>query len=102
MINEHAYLTIDPANAAEFEAAVAEAQSCFEELDYCHSMNLAKIIEFPGKYILIVTWDSVEKHMIDFRESENFQKWRNLVGGFFTESPRVEHAELTTFFRPEV
>jgi len=100
MINEHAYLTIDPANAAEFEAAVAAAQPSFEALDYCHSMNLAKIIETPGKYILIVTWESVEKHMVDFRESENFQTWRGLVGKFFTEPPHVEHAELTTFFRP--
>jgi len=100
MINEHAYLTIDPANAAKFEAAVAEARACFEELDYCYSMNLAKIIETPGKYILIVTWESLEHHMVNFRESENFQTWRGLVGSFFTEAPQVEHAELTTFFKP--
>jgi len=98
MINEHAYLTVDPAKAAAFEAAVEAARPCFEELDYCHGMNLARIIETPGKYILIVTWSSLDAHMVDFRESENFQTWRKLVGGFFTETPHVEHAELTKFF----
>jgi len=96
--HEFAYLQIDPAKASEFEAAVTTAQPYFEELSYCHSMNLVRIIETPGKYILIVVWSSLEAHTVKFRESENFQKWRECVGGFFTEAPHVEHGELNTFF----
>lgn len=98
MIIEHAFLQIDPNNATEFEAAVKQAQPCFEELEYCHSMKLARVMETPGKYVLQVQWTSLEAHIVDFRESENFQIWRGLVGKFFTEPPHVEHVEMTVYF----
>ena len=32
--------------------------------------------------------------MVDFRESEAFQEWRGIVGGFFVKPPAVEHMQL--------
>lgn len=98
MIFELAYLQIDPQNSDEFEAAVKEAQPCFESFSGCHGMSLGKVMEAPGRYILRVKWESLDTHMIDFRESENFQQWRSLVGKFFIESPTVEHIESDTYF----
>lgn len=91
MIYEIATIQIDPALAAEFETAVGKAKPYFDAAPGQVSFTLQKSIENPGRYLLIVGWDSVEAHMVDFRNSEGFQVWRSLVGGFFVSPPSVEH-----------
>ncbi len=91
MITEIAHITIDPAKADEFEAAVAAAVPHFVAAEGCHSMRLERVIEDPAQYRLCVEWDSVEHHMVTFRESEGFKQWRAHAGPFFVETPRVEH-----------
>jgi len=98
MVIELAYLRINPADSDAFEKAVAEAKPCFEKQDSCHGMRLGKVLEEPGRYLLQVDWDSVEAHMVTFRESADFQRWREIVGGFFTEPPQVEHISNQVFF----
>ena len=44
-----------------------------------------------GGYLLFVRWESVEAHMVDFRESPEFQVWRKAVGDYFAAPPTVEH-----------
>lgn len=91
MIHEIATLTIDPARAAEFEAAVTQARPHFEAAGGFVSFALRRSIESPERYHLVVGWESVEAHMVDFRESEGFQAWRALASPFFTAPPSVEH-----------
>lgn len=93
MITEIAALRIDPARAGEFEAAVAAAKEHFRTAKGCHGMSLERVIEMPGVYNLRVLWETVEAHTVDFRGSENFQKWRALAGPFFLEPPVVVHSE---------
>ncbi|HWU50190.1 MAG TPA: antibiotic biosynthesis monooxygenase family protein [Asticcacaulis sp.] len=98
MIFELARLTIDPAKAADFEAAVAKAAPFFQSAEGCHGMALERIIETPGDYLLRVTWESVEHHMVAFRNSDNFQSWRALAGPFFLSPPQVTHSETISYF----
>ena len=93
MITEIAHITIDPANAADFEAAVADAASAFRSAEGCHGMSLEHVIEDPSQYRLRVLWETVDHHMVTFRNSDAFQRWRTLAGPFFTAPPRVEHSE---------
>ena len=93
MIHEIASLTIDPARATDFEAAVAAARPCFEAAKGFVSFGLQRVIEEPGSYRLVIGWETVEAHMVDFRESEGFQTWRGLAGPFFTAPPSVVHVE---------
>lgn len=93
MITEIATLRIDPAKAAEFEAAVAAAARYFKADAGCHGMSLEKVIEEPGVYNLRVLWETVEAHTVGFRSSDNFQQWRALAGPFFVEPPKVVHSE---------
>jgi quinol monooxygenase YgiN len=72
MINEIAILTIDPANAAAFEAAVAKAAPLFKAAPGCHGMALERGIESPATYRLLVKWESVAHHVDLFRNSEAF------------------------------
>ncbi|MEO6185599.1 MAG: antibiotic biosynthesis monooxygenase family protein [Steroidobacteraceae bacterium] len=98
MITEIATLTIDPARAAEFEAAVAHAASHFRDAAGCHGMLLTRVIENPALYHLIVRWDSVEQHMVTFRESLGFRAWREQAGPFFTAAPVVIHTGLVAAY----
>jgi len=91
LVHEIAIITIDPAHAAEFEEAVAQARPHFEAAKGFVSFALARSIEYPERYRLAVGWDSVEAHMVDFRQSNGFLRWRALVGPFFKAPPSVEH-----------
>jgi len=93
MIHEIAILTIDPRHAGEFEAAVAKARPHFEAAKGFVSFVLKRSVEQPERYILEVGWESVEAHMVDFRQSSGFQQWRALASPFFIAPPSVEHVE---------
>ena len=100
MITEIATLIIDPARAAEFEAAVARAAPHFRAAAGCHGMALERVIEDAGIYKLVVRWDSVEHHMVTFRESAGFRAWREHAGPFFTSPPVVIHtAAVAVYFQ---
>jgi len=101
MITEIAVLTIDPAKADAFEAAVAQAAPAFRSAAGCHGLALEHVIEDPSRYRLVVQWDSVEHHIVMFRNSPAFQTWRGLAGPFFTAPPVVEHSQVVgTYFCP--
>jgi quinol monooxygenase YgiN len=93
MINEIAILTIDPATAVAFEQAVAKAVPLFRAAPGCLGMALERGIEEPGKYRLLVQWESVSHHIELFRNSEAFGQWRGLVGPFFTGPAAMDHSE---------
>ena len=93
MIHEVATLTIDPARTAGFEAAVTEARTQFLLSPDCLSFRLERVIEAPGTYHLVVGWTSVEAHTDTFRNSDAFQRWRELAGPFFTAPPQVIHTQ---------
>lgn len=93
MIYEIASLTIDPADAEAFEAAVRGCIPHFRGAAGCRSMRLERVIEEPGAYRLVVGWNTVEDHMVGFRESDAFTAWRAAVGPFFTAPPHVVHVE---------
>ncbi|MNT48405.1 hypothetical protein D3C72_1851860 [compost metagenome] len=54
-------------------------------------MQLFRSIEQPEQYTLVVEWETVEDHMVHFRESPEFQQWRALVGDTFAAPPNVHH-----------
>lgn len=94
MIYEIARLKIDKTKALEFEKAVEQAVPLFMSSEGCHGMALEKIIEEEGCYHLRVKWESLAHHTEIFRSSENFVKWRALVGGYFIDAPIVLHSEI--------
>ena len=53
-------------------------------------------LESPERYILQVFWDTLDDHMVGFRQSDAFPQWRAIVGPFFAAPPVVEHFDLIT------
>lgn len=93
MIREIAEIEVSAGHETAFEAAVAEAAPHFRAARGCRSFALDRSIEHPQRYRLVVGWDSVDDHMVHFRDSAGFQAWRSLVGPHFAGPPRVEHVE---------
>jgi heme-degrading monooxygenase HmoA len=60
------------------------------------SHQLQRGIETDGRYLLLVEWQTVEHHTVGFRQSLQFQRWRELLGPFFASPPAVEHYELVS------
>jgi heme-degrading monooxygenase HmoA len=91
MFLEIAQIEVKPGSEADFEAGVAKAAPLFQRAKGCKGMQLQRSVEFPSRYRLVVKWETVENHMVDFRNSEDFQAWRGLVGAYFAAPPQVEH-----------
>jgi quinol monooxygenase YgiN len=95
MILEIAQIDIKPGSETEFEAAVNQAVPLFRRARGCRAMTLARSAEKPSRYRLFVQWETLENHMVDFRESADFQEWRGLVGSYFAAPPEIEHVHET-------
>jgi heme-degrading monooxygenase HmoA len=91
MITEIAQIDVKPGSERDFEAAVAQARAAFGRSKGFHGFELHKSIEKPQRYRLMVKWETLENHTVDFRGSENFTEWRGLVGQYFASPPEVEH-----------
>ena len=92
MILEIAQIAVKAGMEDEFEAGVAAAKPLFQRAKGCLSMNLVRSIEYPSRYRLLVGWEMLENHTVDFRNSDDFQTWRGLVSPCFDGAPEVEHA----------
>lgn len=90
MIFEIAQIDIQENGEQGFERAVAEAKPLIERAPGCHGLHLYRGIEQPSRYRLMVQWESVERHDA-FRQTADFQRWRELAGPFFVGPPSVEH-----------
>jgi len=93
MFLEIAQIDVKPGSEAAFEAGVDQAAPLFRRAKGCRGMRLHRSVEIPARYRLMVRWDTVENHTVDFRGSADFQEWRRLVGPHFAATPVVEHTE---------
>ena len=95
MILEHADFTIPAGKNAEFEEAIARGiATVISQSKGFIDAQVHKGIESPERYLLLIRWETLENHTVDFRESAAFQDWRVLVGPFFAKPPVVEHFTL--------
>jgi heme-degrading monooxygenase HmoA len=91
MVTEIADFAILPDAQERFGDAVREGLKFVSDTPGFRSARLTRSVETPTRFVLMIEWDSVEAHTVGFRESENFTRWRAVVGPFFDGAPRVEH-----------
>ena len=91
MFLEIAQIDVKPGMEAEFESNVKKAGPIFKRAKGCTGMTLQRSHETPTRYLLFVQWTTLENHTKDFRESADFQEWRQLVGHCFASPPNVGH-----------
>lgn len=94
MVFEMAQIEIKPGMESSFESGVTKALPLFRRARGCRGLQLLKSVEQPSSYMLMVTWETLENHTVDFRQSADFQEWRKLVGEFFARPPQVGHTQV--------
>jgi heme-degrading monooxygenase HmoA len=97
MILEVADFRIKPGTQAAFDAAIKQGvETVVARAKGYRGHRVQKGIESPDRYLLMIYWDTVENHTVDFRQSPAFQEWRAFVGPYFAAPPNVEHFTLLT------
>lgn len=91
LILEHALLNVISGRETEFEAAFGEARKIIESMPGFISLRVSRSLEVPSEYLLLVEWNTLEDHTIGFRQSAEYQQWRNLLHHFYEPFPVVEH-----------
>jgi heme-degrading monooxygenase HmoA len=95
MILEVADIRVTAGQQAAFDAAIQLGlKTLIGKATGFRGFKLSKGIESPERYLLMIYWDTLENHTVDFRTSALFTQWRALVGPFFAAPPVVEHFEL--------
>lgn len=97
MILEVADIRIQPGRQAEFDVAIQHGLSTvISKAKGFWGYKVNKGIESPERYVLMIWWETLENHTVDFRESPAFAEWRAIVGPFFAQPPQVEHFTLVS------
>ena len=91
MIQEVAILNIKSNLNDEFEAAFQQASTIIASMPGYISYSLQKCLEVDNQYLLLVQWQTLEDHTIGFRQSEQYQTWKELLHHFYDPFPTVEH-----------
>ena len=95
MILELADIRIKPGTQDAFDAAIKKGvETVISKAKGFRGYKVNKGIESPDRYLLMIFWDTLENHTVDFRGSPAFQDWRAIVGPFFAGAPMVEHYTL--------
>ncbi|MEU2614990.1 antibiotic biosynthesis monooxygenase family protein [Micromonospora sp. NPDC007271] len=91
MVLEVALIDVTPGHEDDFAAAYSQAYPILRGTEGCRAVRMTRGMESPSRFVLLVEWDSVEAHDVNFRQSERFQQWRGLIGPHFANPPLVEH-----------
>lgn len=91
MVLEVALIDVLPGREDEFAAAYARGHAVLAGTPGCRSVRMTRGVESPSRFVLLVEWDSVAAHEDNFRATDRFATWRDLIGPFFAAPPRVEH-----------
>ena len=94
MILEIVTIQIKAGQEAAFEAAFKEASVFIAAADGYIAHELRRCLETKGKYVNMVRWQTVDDHMVGFRESERFQKFRALVSPYYESPSQMNHYEV--------
>ena len=91
MVLELAILDVIQGREAEFERAFVEAKGIIAAMPGFVSLELQKCLERSNRYALLVRWSRLEDHTVGFRQSAEYQRWKQLLHHFYDPFPVVEH-----------
>ncbi len=91
MVLEVATLYVKPELMPTFEADFVKASYFIAQAKGYITHELQKCLEQEHKFLLMVQWETLENHTVDFRTSDLFEQWRTIIHPYFEPKPIVEH-----------
>ena len=93
MILEAVMIQVKPGQEENYEDDFRKASQIISTMQGYINHELQRCIEVKGKYLLLVRWETLESHTVDFRGSNEYQVWRKLLHPYYEPFPIVEHFE---------
>jgi len=88
---ELAILNVKLGKETQFEVAFSVAEAIIQNMQGYISHSLQKCVDDQGRYVLLVSWETLEDHTVGFRQSAEYQQWKKLLHHFYQPFPTVEH-----------
>lgn len=93
MILEVAILNVESKLQENFEKDFKLASQYISSINGYIGHSLRKCLENENQYILLVDWENIESHEVEFRQSVTYLKWKELLHDYYDPFPTVEHYE---------
>ena len=90
MVYERAQLYITAGSEAAFEAAMSESLGLLQDAAGCQGAELARGVEKPSTYLLLVEWGVVEDHDA-FKKTDEYSVFGGAIAPHFAKPPEVLH-----------
>lgn len=93
MIKEIAKFSIQPGMDGAFERVFRKSKHVLEDARGYVDATMLRGLEDPLSYTLIVTWKTLEDHVVHFLQSPAFEVWRDQFGPTLAAAPNVFHVQ---------
>lgn len=93
MILEAAILQVKPDRNDTFVSTFKQASHIISSMKGYIKHELQHCLERENQYILLVWWETLDDHVIGFRQSPQYQEWKQLLHDYYEPFPTVEHYE---------
>jgi len=94
MVLEHAYLEVIEGQEEHFLAALAAVKHLIARTDGFLGLEVSRCMEQPSNFLLLVEWESLEAHTVNFRGGPDYDAWRDALHHFYVNKPTVEHFDV--------
>lgn len=84
-------LNVKPGAEEDYEQAFEKASHIIASMEGYRGHELYRCLERKETYLLLIKWDTLEDHLIHFRQSEAYYEWKRLLHHFYDPFPTVEH-----------
>ena len=91
MILEIAILDVIPGQEAAFQRSFAKARPIISSMPGFVNLELKNCLENLSRYLLLVNWETLEHHTQGFRNSPEYQDWKELLHHYYNPFPVVQH-----------
>ena len=101
MILEMADIRIRAGEQVAFDAGIRRGvETVIAKARGFRGYTVNRGVESPDRYVLMIFWDTLENHVVDFRGSAAYAEWRAIVSPYFAAPPQIEHFTLVATSEP--
>lgn len=98
MVLETAQINLKPGAVDDFLSVLPAGIKILQQAKGFIGISVQTGIERSDVVLLTIQWETLENHTKDFRESELFAQWREVISPYFVTPPLVEHWSVQTQF----
>ena len=94
MILEIAKIDVKEGSEVAFVRAASAGVDIFRRAKGCRGMTIQQSKEASTAFVLLVKWETLENHIVDFRNSEDVKQWRALIADYLVAPLSISNYEV--------